>query len=300
MLGHGTVSIHAENIMPVIKQWLYSDKDIFVREVVSNACDAISKHRRLVASGEAEKDENPYRIDVIVDKAAGTLTFTDNGIGMTADEVEKYIAQVAFSGASDFIQKYAKDGETEDTKIIGHFGLGFYSVFMVSKKVVIDTKSYTGAPAVRWTSEDGMSYDMEESDRTERGTSITLYISDEDADFLNVWTVRATLEKHCAFMPAPIFLSEVPEPAKDGEEAPEKKEREPAVEQAPQRVHRRGLQGVLPQGVPRLRGSSLLDSPKRRIPVQSEGYSLFSAHQERAFRQRGHGEALQQSSLRRG
>lgn len=226
MLGHGTVSIHAENIMPVIKQWLYSDKDIFVREVVSNACDAISKHRRLVASGEAEKDENPYRIDVIVDKAAGTLTFTDNGIGMTADEVEKYIAQVAFSGASDFIQKYAKDGETEDTKIIGHFGLGFYSVFMVSKKVVIETKSYTGAPAVRWTSEDGMSYDMEESDRTERGTSITLYISDEDADFLNVWTVRATLEKHCAFMPAPIFLSEVPEPAKDGEEAPEKKEPE--------------------------------------------------------------------------
>ena len=226
MLGHGTVSIHAENIMPVIKQWLYSDKDIFVREVVSNACDAISKHRRLVASGEAEKDENPYRIDVVVDKAAGTLTFTDNGIGMTADEVEKYIAQVAFSGASDFIQKYAKDGETEDTKIIGHFGLGFYSVFMVSKKVVIDTKSYTGAPAVRWTSEDGMSYDMEESDRTERGTSITLYISDEDADFLNVWTVRATLEKHCAFMPAPIYLSEVPEPAKEGEEAPEKKEPE--------------------------------------------------------------------------
>ena len=226
MLGHGTVSIHAENIMPVIKQWLYSDKDIFVREVVSNACDAISKHRRLVASGEAEKDETPYRIDVVVDKAAGTLTFTDNGIGMTADEVEKYIAQVAFSGASDFIQKYAKDGETEDTKIIGYFGLGFYSVFMVSKKVVIDTKSYTGAPAVRWTSEDGMSYDMEESDRTARGTSITLYISDEDADFLNVWTVRATLEKHCAFMPAPIYLSEVPEPAKEGEEAPEKKEPE--------------------------------------------------------------------------
>ena len=226
MLGHGTVSIHAENIMPVIKQWLYSDKDIFMREVVSNACDAISKHRRLVASGEAEKDENPYRIDVVVDKAAGTLTFTDNGIGMTADEVEKYIAQVAFSGASDFIAKYAKDGETEDTKIIGHFGLGFYSVFMVSKKVVIDTKSYTGAPAVRWTSEDGMSYDMEESDRTERGTSITLTINDADADFLNVWTVRATLDKHCAFMPAPIYLSEIPEPAKEGEEAPEKKEPE--------------------------------------------------------------------------
>ena len=226
MLGHGTVSIHAENIMPVIKQWLYSDKDIFMREVVSNACDAISKHRRLVASGEAEKDENPYRIDVVVDKAAGTLTFTDNGIGMTADEVEKYIAQVAFSGASDFIQKYAKDGENEDTKIIGHFGLGFYSVFMVSKKVVIDTKSYTGAPAVRWTSEDGMSYDMEESYRTERGTSITLYLNDEDKEFANLWTLRATLDKHCAFMPVPIYLSEIPEPAREGEEAPEKKEPE--------------------------------------------------------------------------
>ena len=226
MLGHGTVSIHAENIMPVIKQWLYSDKDIFVREVVSNACDAISKHRRLVTAGEAEKDENPYRIDVVVDKAGGTVTFTDNGIGMTADEVEKYIAQVAFSGASDFIAKYAKEGENEDTKIIGHFGLGFYSVFMVSKKVVIDTKSYTDAPAVRWTSEDGMSYDMEESDRTARGTSITLYISDEDADFLNYWTIRSTLEKHCAFMPAPIFLSEVPEPKKEDEAAEENKEAE--------------------------------------------------------------------------
>lgn len=226
MMGHGTVSIHAENIMPVIKQWLYSDKDIFIREVVSNACDAISKHRRLVTTGEAEKDENPYRIDVTVDKAAGTITFADNGIGMTADEVEKYIAQVAFSGASDFIEKYAKEGDSEDAKIIGHFGLGFYSVFMVSKKVVIDTRSYTDAPAVRWTSEDGMSYDMEASERTERGTTITLYIDDEDSDFLNVWTVRATLEKHCAFMPAPIYLTEVPEPAKEGEEAPAQKEPE--------------------------------------------------------------------------
>ncbi len=224
MLGHGTVSIHAENIMPVIKQWLYSDKDIFVREVVSNACDAISKHRRLVTTGEAQGDENPYRIDVVVDKAAGTVTFSDNGIGMSAEEVEKYIAQVAFSGASDFIAKYSKEGESEDTKIIGHFGLGFYSVFMVSKKVEIDTKSYTDAPAVHWTSEDGMSYDMEESSRTERGTSITLHINDEDADFLNVWTMRSTLDKHCAFMPAPIYLSEVPEPKKEGEEDSEKKE----------------------------------------------------------------------------
>lgn len=211
MYGKGTVSINAENIMPVIKQWLYSDKDIFVRELVSNGCDAISKHKRLTATGEAQADDAPYRVDVVVDKAAGTLQISDNGLGMTAEEVEKYIAQVAFSGATDFITKYASDGKDDDTNIIGHFGLGFYSCFMVSDKVVINTKSYTGAPAVRWTSTDGMEYVTEESDRTERGTTITLTISDEDKDFLELFTVRQTLQKHCAFMPVPIFLSEVKE-----------------------------------------------------------------------------------------
>ena len=160
MYGHGTVSINAENIMPVIKQWLYSDKDIFVREMVSNGCDAVSKHKRLVATGEAQKDDAPYRVDVVLDKEAGTISFSDNGLGMTAEEVEKYIAQVAFSGASDFLSKYASDeNAADDNKIIGHFGLGFYSAFMVSDKVVIDTKSYTDAPAVRWTSADGMEYE---------------------------------------------------------------------------------------------------------------------------------------------
>ena len=209
MYGKGTVSINAENIMPVIKQWLYSDKDIFVRELVSNACDAISKHKRLVVTGEATADEAPYRVDVVVNKEAGTLQISDNGIGMTAEEVEKYIAQVAFSGATDFITKYASEGKDDDTNIIGHFGLGFYSCFMVSDKVVINTKSFTDAPAVRWTSEDGMEYVTEESDRTERGSTMTLYISEEDKDFLNLFTVRQTLEKHCAFMPVPIYLSEV-------------------------------------------------------------------------------------------
>ena len=209
MYGKGTVSINAENIMPVIKQWLYSDKDIFVRELVSNGCDAISKHKRLVSAGEAQADETPYRVDVVVDKAAGTLQISDNGIGMTAEEIEKYIAQVAFSGATDFISKYASEGKDDDTNIIGHFGLGFYSCFMVSDKVVINTKSYTGAPAVRWTSEDGMEYVTEESDRTERGSTMTLYISEEDKDFLELFTVRQSLEKHCAFMPVPIYLSEV-------------------------------------------------------------------------------------------
>ena len=212
MFGKGTVSINAENIMPVIKQWLYSDKDIFVRELVSNGCDAISKLKRLANSGEAQVEENPeYRVDVITNPKAGTIQFIDNGLGMTGDEVVKYIAQVAFSGATDFVQKYAnseKDGE--GSGIIGHFGLGFYSCFMVSDKVEIETKSYIeGEPAVRWVSEDGMEYDLEECERSQRGTCITLHISEEDKDFLNLWTLRSTLEKHCAFMPVPIFLSEI-------------------------------------------------------------------------------------------
>ena len=224
MYGKGTVSINAENIMPVIKQWLYSDKDIFVREMVSNGCDAVSKHKRLVSTGEAKGDDAPYRIDVVVDKAAGTLQFSDNGIGMTAEEVEKYIAQVAFSGANDFIAKYAgEQNGGEDTKIIGHFGLGFYSAFMVSDKVEIETKSYTDAPAVRWTSIDGMEYDLAPSDRTERGTTITLHIDEADKEFLDLWKVRETLEKHCAFMPVPIYLSEgkPPKEVKEGEESKE-------------------------------------------------------------------------------
>ncbi len=220
-MSKGTVSINAENIMPVIKQWLYSDKDIFMRELVSNGCDAIRKYRWLVNNGQAEaQDDAPDRIDVITDPEKGTLTFVDNGIGMTEEEVVKYIAQVAFSGATDFITKYTEDNKGEGAGIIGHFGLGFYSAFMVSDKVVIDSRSYTGAPAVRWTSEDGMEYEIEPSDRTDRGTAITLYIDEEDKDFLNLWTLRSTLEKHCAFMPVPIFVSEVkkPEEPKEGEE----------------------------------------------------------------------------------
>ena len=216
-MAKGTVSINAENIMPVIKQWLYSDKDIFIRELVSNACDAISKFRWLCANGQAQSDEAAERIDVVVDNAAGTLTITDNGIGMTEEEVVKYIASVAFSGANDFIAKYSEAGKDESAGIIGHFGLGFYSAFMVSDKVVINTKSYTDAPAVCWTSEDGMEYDITPSDRIERGTSITLYIDEDNKEFLNLWTVRSTLEKHCAFMPVPIFVTENKAESSEGE-----------------------------------------------------------------------------------
>ncbi|MBO4885884.1 MAG: ATP-binding protein, partial [Clostridia bacterium] len=234
----GTISINAQNIMPVIKKWLYSDKDIFLRELVSNGCDAISKHRLIAMKGDAPAEEN-YRVDVILDKEENTLKVIDNGIGMTADEIVKYICQVAFSGAEEFLKQY-KPEEGENGGIIGHFGLGFYSAFMVASKVVIDSKSWQeGAEAVRWTSEDGMTYDMEPSDRAERGTCITLYLNEDEKDFLSLYTTRGVLEKYCAFMPVPVFLSEVkkPEPPQEGEEAKEGEEKEPEKPAEPEQVN---------------------------------------------------------------
>ena len=221
MSEQGTISINAQNIMPVIKKWLYSDKDIFLREIVSNACDAISKYKMLMRSGEApEKDA--FRVDVIIDQNEGTLTVRDNGIGMSAEEIKKYICEVAFSGAEEFLKQYKPD--TNDTGIIGHFGLGFYSAFMVSKKVVIRSLSYKeNAEAVCWQSEDGMGYTLEPAQRDEVGTDVILYLNDEDKEFLERWTVRSTLEKYCAFMPTEIYLSEIkkPEEPKEGEEKKE-------------------------------------------------------------------------------
>ncbi len=206
MARTGNITIHAQNIMPIIKRWLYSDKDIFLRELVSNGADAIAKHRMIAMNGEATAEE-AYRIDVIPSEAEGTLKIIDNGVGMTGDEVERFIAQVAFSGAEEFLNKYKSEGE--DGGIIGHFGLGFYSAFMVSSKVVIDTLSWQpGAEAVRWVSEDGMQYEMEPSDRAERGTTITLTVSEEEREFLQAFRLRETLEKYCAFMPVPIYLHE--------------------------------------------------------------------------------------------
>ena len=226
----GTISINAQNIMPVIKKWLYSDKDIFVREIVSNACDAISKYKLLVQAGKAPDDT--YRVDVIADKQAGTLTVSDNGVGMTAEEVKKYIAQVAFSGAEEFLKQY-KPEEGDKGGIIGHFGLGFYSAFMVSKKVTVDTLSWQeGAQPALWTSEDGMEYEMSAGTRTSRGTTITMYLNDENKEFLDLYTLTGVLEKYCAFMPTPIFVREVkPEPAegeeKKDETAEDKLDKEP-------------------------------------------------------------------------
>lgn len=205
----GSISIHAENIFPIIKKWLYSDKDIFIRELISNGTDAISKFKRLVSIGEAEAPgEEKYEVKVSFNKDEKTIKFIDNGIGMTTEEVKKYINQVAFSGAEEFIAKY-KDKMGDEADIIGHFGLGFYSAFMVSKKVEIDTLSYQpGAGAVKWISEGGTEYELTTSDRASRGTTITLYIDDESLEFLDEYKLRGIIEKHCAFLPVEIYLED--------------------------------------------------------------------------------------------
>ena len=220
----GNISIHTENIFPIIKKWLYSDKDIFIRELISNGCDAVSKYKRLVSLGEAEGiDDEKFKVVVSVNKEEGTLTFSDNGIGMTDEEVKKYITQVAFSGAEDFIQKY-KDKMGEGNDIIGHFGLGFYSAFMVAKKVQIDTLSYKKeATPVRWICEGGTEYEMTNSDSREtRGTTITLFLDDESKEFLEYYKVRGIIEKYCSFLPTEIFLINVDEEKKKSEEDKDK------------------------------------------------------------------------------
>ena len=207
----GSISIHAENIFPIIKKWLYSDKDIFIRELISNGCDAVNKHKKLISLGEAKgnTDEN-YKIKVSIDKENSALIFEDNGIGMTAEEVEKYINQVAFSGAEDFFNTY-KDKMNEENDIIGHFGLGFYSSFMVSKKVQIDTLSYKeNATPVRWVSEDGLEFELTQSDNREtRGTTITLFLADDSKEFLEEYTVRNIIDKYCSFLPVDIYLETI-------------------------------------------------------------------------------------------
>ncbi len=218
MINQGNISIHAQNIMPIIKRWLYSDKDIFVRELVSNGCDAITKQKMLTPDADCD-----YRVTVTVNEKAGELRFSDNGIGMTAEEVEKYINQVAFSGAEEFLKNYEGD---DKGGIIGHFGLGFYSAFMVAVKVTIETLSgKEGAQAVRWESEDGMAFAMSEGSRTERGTDIILHISEEEKEFLQEYRVREVLKRYCGFMNTPVYFDvvkeEVPVTAAEGEEIKE-------------------------------------------------------------------------------
>ncbi len=247
----GTLSIDSENIFPIIKKWVYSDHDIFVREMISNGCDAITKLKKLDMMGEYELPEDyKPKIEVIVNPEEKTMKFIDNGLGMTADEVEEYITQIAFSGATQFLEKY-KDKTTEDD-MIGHFGLGFYSAFMVADEVQIDTLSYKeGAAPVHWASQGGTEYEMQEGNKTTVGSEITLYLNEESLEFANEYRAREVLEKYCSFMPVEIFLSKanaepqyetisedelldtdtviehIEEPAKDSEEKEGEEKEEP-------------------------------------------------------------------------
>ena len=207
MAKKGSLSITSENIFPVIKKWLYSDHDIFYRELISNGSDAITKLKKLELMGEYERPEDlEYKIQVSVNPNDKTIKITDNGLGMTEDEIDKYINQIAFSGVQDFMEKY-KDKANED-QIIGHFGLGFYSAFMVADKVTIDTLSYKeGSKPVHWESEGGLTFEMKDGEKAEQGTTITLYLNEDSYEFSNEYRAREVLEKYCSFMPVPIFLN---------------------------------------------------------------------------------------------
>ena len=210
-MAKGNISVDSENLFPIIKKWLYSDKDIFLRELVSNGCDAVTKLKKLASIGEAQIDENEkFKVTVSIFKDAKKLVISDNGIGMTAEEIDKYINQIAFSGASDFLSKY-KEEDDKGSRIIGHFGLGFYSAFMVADSVEIDSLSYQdGAKAAKWICDGSMEFDLTDGDRTERGTTITLNIAEDSEEFLEESTIRQILHKYCAFLPIEIYV-EVPE-----------------------------------------------------------------------------------------
>lgn len=216
----GGISVKTEHIFPVIKKWLYSEKDIFLREIVSNASDAITKLKRLASLGEidlSEEELSSFRINVTLDKDAGTLTVSDNGIGMSEDELKKYLCNIALSGALDFIAKYEGENENE-SGIIGHFGLGFYSSFMVSDKVEVNTKAFDGSPAVRWICGEDGEYEISAGDRDSFGTDVIMYISDAEKDYLDAAKIKSILNKFCSFMPVEIFFTDTAEEKNEGEE----------------------------------------------------------------------------------
>ncbi|MBR5590772.1 MAG: molecular chaperone HtpG, partial [Anaerotignum sp.] len=233
MQEKGNLSINSENFLPIIKKWLYTDKDIFIRELVSNACDAVTKLQKLNMMGEADiPTDEKYEIHVVLNQDEKTLQIIDNGIGMTADEIKKYINQIAFSGATDFLQKFQEKGEGEN-EIIGHFGLGFYSAFMVADKVEIDTLSYQdGAAAAKWICEGGIDYAMEAGTRTTRGTTITLFIGADGEEFMNEATLYEAMTKYCSFMPVPIFVDVQKEETEEEKAAAKKAAQHVSMEEA--------------------------------------------------------------------
>ena len=237
MQKNGSLSIHSENIFPIIKKWMYSDQDIFVREQISNATDAVTKLEKLSLIGEWTKPSDyKGRVTVTVEPEKKCIRFSDNGIGMTAEEVEKYITQIAFSGATEFIEKY-KDKANSD-QIIGHFGLGFYSAFMVADKVEIETLSYKeGSTPVHWTCDGGTEYSMTDGEKKEHGTDITLYLNEDCVKYANEWELRSVIEKYCSFMPVEIYLDKLP---KDSEviSKDEKLDSDVVLEEIPEKVEK--------------------------------------------------------------
>ena len=214
----GGITVETAHIFPVIKKWLYSEKDIFLREIVSNACDAVTKLRRLSSLGQYDGGDENYRVDVILDKDAKTLTVSDNGIGMTAEELDRYICQIALSGALEFVEKY--EGDNKNNGIIGHFGLGFYSSFMVSERVEVITKSYTDSPAVYWNCNTDGEYETSPGERASHGTTVVMHICDEEIAYLEKDKIEEILEKYCAFMPVDIYFSAGDEAEKEDEVSP--------------------------------------------------------------------------------
>ena len=237
MQKNGSLSIHSENIFPIIKKWMYSDQDIFVREQISNATDAVTKLEKLSLIGEWTKPSDfKGRVTVTVEPEKKTIRFSDNGIGMTAEEVEKYITQIAFSGATEFIEKY-KDKANSD-QIIGHFGLGFYSAFMVADKVEIETLSYkVGSTPVHWVCDGGTEYSMTDGEKKEHGTDITLHLNEDCVKYANEWELRSVIEKYCSFMPVEIYLDKLP---RDSEiiSKEEKRDSDIVLEEIPEKVEK--------------------------------------------------------------
>lgn len=229
----GGISVETNHIFPIIKKWLYSEKDIFLREIVSNAADAVTKRKRLVSLGNAEEPDAPYRIDVRVDREAGTLEVSDNGIGMSAEELEKYLCSIALSGALDFIQKYENEKDAASSGIIGHFGLGFYSAFMVSDRVEVESRSFDGSPAVHWNCNDAGEYELSAGEREGCGTDVIMHIAENEKEYLDIHKIRAILDRYCAFMPVEIYLSDGSEDSNANGDNNEEKKAEPVNDISP-------------------------------------------------------------------
>lgn len=274
----GNISVATQDIFPIIKKWLYSEHDIFLRELVANGCDAITKRDTISRTRNIEVSEP--RIDITVDKDNKTLTITDTGLGMSEADVEKYIAQLAFSGAQEFVEKLKTDGDEKNQDIIGKFGLGFYSAFMVAEKVVVDSLSMEeGAKATRWTCTGETDYTFSDSDKTEVGTSITLHINNESEDFLNGWKVKETLDQHCDYMPYPIFLNDLEQEkrvAKEIEEnaKKEEKERQTIEPYAPSQTNE--TNPLWKQDAKELKDEDYLNFYRKQFPMEQD--PLFWIH----------------------